>query len=118
MGPMRLLILCAVAAVIGGEALAGGSIDGSVLGPADTYVGEPMARPPRYVPAAPVYRRWEGFYVGGQLGRSGAGIDFSKSTAPLTNYILRNDVVAPHVADWITLSKAQQPVELRRIYRL
>jgi len=46
---MRLLILCAVAAVIGGEALAGGSIDGSVLGPADTYVGEPMARPPRYV---------------------------------------------------------------------
>ena len=107
MGPMRLLILCAVAAVIGGEALAGGSIDGSVLrGSADTYVGEPMARPPRYVPAAPVYRRWEGFYVGGQLGRTGAGIDFSNSTAPLTNYILRNDVVGPHVADWITLTKA------------
>ena len=48
-----------------------------------------MARPPRYVPAAPVYRRWEGFYVGGQLGRTGAGIDFGNGTASLTSYILR-----------------------------
>jgi hypothetical protein len=106
MYPMRLLILCAVAAVIGGEALAGGSIDGSVLrGSADTYRGEPMAGPPRYVPAAPVYRRWEGFYVGGQLGRTSAGIDFGNSTASLTSYLLRNDVVGPHVADWSTLPK-------------
>lgn len=65
-----------------------------------------MAQPPRYVPAAPVYRRWEGFYLGGQLGRTGAGIDFGNSTASLTSYILRNDVVGPHVADWTTLSKA------------
>lgn len=107
MCPMRLLILCAVAAVIGGEALAGGSIDGSVLrGSADTYSGEPMAQPPRYLPAAPVYRRWEGLYVGGQLGRTGAGIDFGNGTASLTSYILRNDVVGSHVSDWTTLPKA------------
>jgi hypothetical protein len=64
-----------------------------------------MAGPPRYVPAAPVYRRWEGFYVGGQLGRTSAGIDFGNSTASLTSYLLRNDVVGPHVADWSTLPK-------------
>ena len=103
---MRLLTLCAVAALIGGEALAG-SIDGSVLrGSADTYSGEPTAAPPRYVPAAPLYRRWEGVYLGGQLGRTGAGIDFGSGTASLTSYILRNDVVGPHVADWTTLPKA------------
>jgi opacity protein-like surface antigen len=103
---MGLLVLCAVAAVMGGEALAG-SIDGSVLrGSADTYRGEPVALPPRYEPAAPVYRRWDGFYVGGHLGRTGAGIDFGNGTASLTSYILRNDVVGPHVADWTTLSKA------------
>jgi outer membrane immunogenic protein len=106
MRPIRLLVLCAVAAVIGGDTLAG-SFDGSVLrGSADVYNGEPAPPPPRYVPAAPAYRRWEGFYVGGQLGRTSAGIDFGKGTASLTNYILRNDVVGPHVADWNTLSKA------------
>jgi outer membrane immunogenic protein len=104
---MKLLVLCAVAAVIGGDALAGGSIEGSVLrGSANTYDGEPMAAPPRYVPAAPIYRRWDGFYVGGQLGRTGAAIDFGNSTASLTSYILRNDVVGSHVAGWTTLSKA------------
>jgi opacity protein-like surface antigen len=102
---MGLLVLCAVAAVMGGEALAG-SIDGSVLrGSADTYRGEPVALPPRYEPAAPVYRRWEGFYVGGHIGRTGAGVDFGNSTAPLTSYLLRNDVVGPHVDGWSALPK-------------
>jgi opacity protein-like surface antigen len=58
------------------------------------------------LPNAPLYQRWEGFYVGGQLGRTGAGIDFGNGTASLTSYILRNDVVGSHVADWTTLPKA------------
>jgi opacity protein-like surface antigen len=107
MRPLRLLACCAVAGVIGSQALAG-SLDGSVLrGSANTYDGEPVAPPPRFVPGSPLYRRWEGVYVGGQLGRTGAGIDFGNGTASLTDYILRNDVVGAHVSGWTTLSKAE-----------
>jgi hypothetical protein len=97
MCPMKLLILCAVAAVVGGEALAGGVDYGSVLrGSADTYVGELVAGPPRYVPAAlPALGR---LLFGGPLGRTGAGIEFGNGTSSLTSYILRNDVVGSHVA--------------------
>ena len=51
--------------------------------------GEPVPAPPRFLatPRHPTGERPEGFYVGGQLGITGAGIDFGNGTAPLTNYI-------------------------------
>ena len=107
MRPMRLLVLlCAVAAVVGGQALAG-SFDGAVLrGSADTYDGEPVAPPRRFVPGSPLYQRWEGVYFGGQVGLTSASIDFGHGTASLIDYILRNDIVGAHVSGWTTLSKA------------
>ncbi|MEA3027171.1 MAG: outer rane immunogenic protein [Alphaproteobacteria bacterium] len=103
---MRLLILCAVAAVFGSQALAG-SIDGSVLrGSADVYNGEPVAPPPRFLPGSPLYQRWQGVYFGGHVGLTNAGIDFGNGTKSLIDYILRDDVVGTHVAGWTTLGKA------------
>ena len=106
MRPVRLLVFCAAAAIVGSQAFAG-SIDGSVLrGSANgSYDGEPVAAPPRFVPGSPVYRRWEGVYFGGHAGIAGAGVDFGNGTRSLIDYILRNDVVGTHVADWTTLSK-------------
>src|SRR3954451_8559711 len=103
---MRLFALCAVAVAAAGQALAG-SFDGAVLrGPSSSsYAGEPVPAPPRFLPRPPSYWRWEGFYVGGQVGLMGAGIDFGNGTSSLIDYILRNDVVLGHVSDWTTLSK-------------
>jgi opacity protein-like surface antigen len=70
-----------------------------------TYAGEPAAAPPRFLPEWPVYRRWQGFYLGGTLGIGSSGMDFSNGTASLIAYILRNDVVGNHVVDWTTLGK-------------
>jgi outer membrane immunogenic protein len=113
MRPMRLFVLCAVAAVIGSQALAG-SIDGSVLrGSADTYNGEPVAPPARFQPGSRLYERWQGVYFGGHLGIAGAGVDFGNGTRSLIDYILRNDVVGTHVTDWTTLSKVG---DTQRVY--
>jgi opacity protein-like surface antigen len=103
---MRLFVLCAVAVVTAGQALAA-SFDASVLrGSASaSYDGEPVPAPSRFVPRPPSYWRWEGFYVGGQVGTTGTGIDFGNGTRSLIDYILRNDVVGTHVTDWTTLSK-------------
>jgi opacity protein-like surface antigen len=43
-----------------------------------------------FVPASPTYFRWEGLYVGGQVGYSSSGIDFGNSAAPLIDFTLRN----------------------------
>ena len=103
---MRLFVLCAVATIVGGPAFAG-PIDASVLrgSSAAAYEGEPVAPPRRFEPVTPVYRRWQGFYLGGHVGMGNAGVDFGQGTASLIDYILRNDVVGTHVVDWTTLSK-------------
>src|SRR3954470_500987 len=56
-------------------------------------------------PVAPVSRNWEGWYVGGRVGYSSSEIDFSHSTKSLTNFLLRNSVLADPVSQWSLLSK-------------
>jgi opacity protein-like surface antigen len=45
------------------------------------------------------FTKWNGFYLGGQLGVAEANVDFAAATQPLVSYSLRNttleDVVAP-----------------------
>jgi hypothetical protein len=92
MRPISLFVLCAVAVVAGSEARAGAFeemlLRGSTV--AASYGGDAS----RHVPSARIYYRWEGLYVGGHFGYSGAGVDFGNGTRSLIDYILRNDVVA------------------------
>src|SRR5665213_63386 len=82
------------------------TIDGSVLrGSEPAYGGEPTAPPPRFVPAPPTYRRWGGLYFGGHIGLADSSTDFGQGTESQIAYLLRNDIVGPHVAGWTTLSK-------------
>ena len=56
-------------------------------------------------PVAPVNRNWEGWYVGGRVDYSSSEIDFSHSPKSLTNFLLRNSVLADPVSQWSLLSK-------------
>lgn len=103
MRPMSLFVISVAAAIGGSNALAG-SLDDSILrGSADSAYGDDSA--PRYVPGTPLRYRWEGLYLGGQIGYSSASIDFAKGASSMIQYILRQDVVGTHVADWTILSK-------------
>jgi opacity protein-like surface antigen len=42
-----------------------------------------------FIPAPPTYTRWEGFYFGGQVGQSSAGMNFAGATQSLIAYLLR-----------------------------
>jgi opacity protein-like surface antigen len=89
---MRWLI-CGVAAAVSVEANA-----------AD--MGE-MLRGSNTVIAAPGGTRWDGFYVGGQVGLNYSGTDFSSATRSLTALMLRNTVLEHefHPSDWAVLGK-------------
>jgi len=41
-----------------------------------------------FVPASPAYFRWEGLYVGGQVGYVSSGIDFGNGVSPLIDFTL------------------------------
>jgi opacity protein-like surface antigen len=56
-------------------------------------------------PVAPVNRNWEGWYAGGQVDYSSSEIDFSHAVKSLTNFSLRNSVLADPVSQWSLLSK-------------
>jgi opacity protein-like surface antigen len=71
-----------------------------------TYDGEPTASPPRFLPEWPVNRRWSGFYVGGQIGRSWTGADFSNATKSQVSYILANTELQSEVSGWQTLPRS------------
>ena len=69
-------------------------------------MGEPRAYAPSpYRPAAPIYNRWSGFYVGGQGGYGSAHVDFSSSTESLVAYLLRELALEneQHVSTWQVL---------------
>ena len=53
----------------------------------------------------PSSSRWDGFYVGGQAGKTFGTADFSNSTASMISYILANTELQPIVSDWKTLPK-------------
>ena len=50
-------------------------------------------------------RNWDGWYAGGQVGYTSADMDFSHSVKTLTNFMLRNSVLAGPVSQWSLLSK-------------
>ena len=54
---------------------------------------------------SPSYTRWDGFYVGGQLGASSGTVDYGSSLSSLTGFILRESVLASTVPSWQTMGK-------------
>jgi len=61
--------------------------------------------PAPWVPAPPTYTRWSGFYAGGQISGSIAGMDFGTSARSLVSFATRNSVLESHVTSWTTLPK-------------
>jgi len=57
------------------------------------------------IPAAPVTRNWDGWYVGGQVGYTAAASDFSKSVVGLTNFIFRDSVLQQPTSQFGLLAK-------------
>lgn len=55
---------------------------------------------------SPSSSRWDGFYVGGQAGKTFGTADFSNATASMISYMLANTELQPIVSDWTTLSKS------------
>jgi outer membrane immunogenic protein len=54
---------------------------------------------------SPSPTRWDGFYFGGQAGKTFGSADFDKSTSSMVSYILANTELQNIVSDWTTLSK-------------
>src|SRR2546421_2802870 len=59
-----------------------------------------------WVPAAPAFGGWSGFYVGGQMGYTTAGADFRDGVSDLASFAVRNTVLEPVVSGLKTLPKA------------
>jgi outer membrane immunogenic protein len=55
---------------------------------------------------SPSSSRWDGFYVGGQAGKTFGTADFSNGTGSMVSYMLANTELQPIVSDWTTLSKS------------
>jgi outer membrane immunogenic protein len=53
----------------------------------------------------PSSSRWDGFYVGGQLGWSSATVNYSNSLSSLTGYILRDSVLESGVTSLRTMGR-------------
>jgi outer membrane immunogenic protein len=60
-----------------------------------------------FIPAAPKYTRWAGFYAGGQIGQSSSEMNFGGATRDLVAFILRNTALedTQHPSQWVTLGK-------------
>ena len=48
---------------------------------------------------SPSYTRWDGFYFGGQAGKTFGTADFSNATGSMVSYILANTELQPIVSD-------------------
>ena len=61
-----------------------------------------------FIPVAPKYTRWAGFYFGGQVGQSSAEMNFEGATKDLIGFLLRNSALenSQHPSEWTTLGKA------------
>lgn len=103
---MRVMRLVLIVAMLLGAAATAAANDYSALnGP--VLRGTESEPPPRVSerPNAAVRFRWEGLYLGGQVGHTMASFDYANGVDSLVNYILRNDVVLGHVQGWTTLPK-------------
>jgi outer membrane immunogenic protein len=54
---------------------------------------------------SPSSTRWDGFYVGGQAGKTFGSADFANATSSMVSFILANTELQSLVSDWTTLSK-------------
>jgi outer membrane immunogenic protein len=57
------------------------------------------------IPATPVTRNWDGWYVGGEVSYSAVGSDFSNSVVGLTNFIFRDSVLQQPTSQFGLLPK-------------
>jgi opacity protein-like surface antigen len=94
----RLLVAVALIGFVS-DASAGEFEMPVLRGASDDYV------PSQYVAAPPIYTRWSGFYGGGQISGSIAGIDFGTSVRSLIDFAVRNSILQNHVTNWTTLSR-------------
>src|SRR5262245_31905613 len=103
----RLLVLVWLIGL--GVQAAAGDFDIPTLRGTSTYA--PGYTPPGalpefgYVPAAPRYLRWSGFYAGGQAGYGVSNIDFTRATQALAAVELRVLTLEneQHVSQWEVL---------------
>jgi opacity protein-like surface antigen len=61
----------------------------------------------QFVPASPTYYPWSGAYAGGQLGYSGAGVNFGGGVSDIAAFLVRNTVLESVVSELTTLPKAE-----------
>jgi outer membrane immunogenic protein len=55
---------------------------------------------------SPSSTRWDGFYFGGQAGKTFGTADFSNATGSMVSYMLANTELQGIVSDWTALSKS------------
>lgn len=79
---------------------------GMVQGASAADLGDSFLRGSTVV-TAPGGPRWDGFYIGGQVGAVNSGADFGRSTRNLVDAILANSSIGQiaRPADWGVLSK-------------
>jgi len=55
-----------------------------------------------FIPATPQHTRWDGFYVGGQLGLVSANMDLTNAFGPVNIFDTTNPITGPlgHVSSW------------------
>ncbi len=53
----------------------------------------------------PTYTRWDGFYFGGQAGKTFGSADFGNATQSMVSYILADTELQNIVSNWTTLPK-------------
>ena len=60
-----------------------------------------------FIPAAPKYTRWAGFYVGGQIGQGSSEMNFAGATSDLVGFLLRNTALEQthHPSQWARLGR-------------
>ena len=92
---MRRLLVAAALIGLASQAFAG-DFEVPTLG------GSPSYAPSPFIPAAPKYTRWSGFYAGAQAGYGNAHADFSGSTESLIAFVLRELALESeqHVSTW------------------
>jgi opacity protein-like surface antigen len=105
MRPMKLWLGGVIAVVGAGSALAADFKDYALRGSTAQPVHYEVPAQPRFVPGYPVRPRWDGVYIGGQVGFANSGVNFSGGVADLVANLLRETTVQAEFSpsDWVNL---------------